>query len=303
MWFLASEVVPVSRPQHSDLQGEDNRGNSSEVEDCLNELEIHDEDMYVNLKYTSHVFNYHSERHLYTHNTCTYNTCTHTIHVHTQHMYTHNTCTQYMYTQYMYTQHMYTQYMYTHNTCTQYMYTHNIHVHTTHVHTIHVHTQYMYTQYMYTQHKLTGMFIQLLLHVRDIPTEKDKPSHTYTHTHPHLTQRNNIVLVFVLSPPLSDVLGSLAVKAQLGVVLLKPGTRLLQHDGVTVPPGKGTFHNNYVGMGEKKSMSFSKHCGEVSQRSRRSKSVQTRSITSTDKRTLKTFEVLPNGKCLVEWRL
>ena len=26
MWFLASEVVPVSRPQHSDLQGEDNRG-------------------------------------------------------------------------------------------------------------------------------------------------------------------------------------------------------------------------------------------------------------------------------------
>ena len=30
MWFLASEVVPVSRPQHSDLQGEDNRGNSSD---------------------------------------------------------------------------------------------------------------------------------------------------------------------------------------------------------------------------------------------------------------------------------
>ena len=43
----------------------------------------------MNLKYTSHVFNYHSERHLYT---------------------------QYMYTQYMYTQYMYTQYMYTHNT-------------------------------------------------------------------------------------------------------------------------------------------------------------------------------------------
>ena len=68
------------------------------------------------------------------------------------------------------------------------------------------------------------------------------------------------------------------MKAQLGVVLLKPwpGTRVLQHDGVT---GKRdcTFHNNYVGMGEKKSTSFSKHCGEVSQRSRRSKSVQTRS--------------------------
>ena len=47
MWFSASEVVPVSRPQHSDLQEEDNRGNSSdEIEDCLNELEIHDEDMY-----------------------------------------------------------------------------------------------------------------------------------------------------------------------------------------------------------------------------------------------------------------
>ena len=30
MWFLASEVVPVSRPQHSDLQGEDNRGNNSD---------------------------------------------------------------------------------------------------------------------------------------------------------------------------------------------------------------------------------------------------------------------------------
>ena len=121
MWFLASEVVPVSRPQHSDLQGEDNRGNSSdEIEDCLNELEIHDEDMYVNLKYTSHVFNYHSERHLYTRNTCT-----HTTHVHTQHMYT----------QYMYTQYMYIQYMYTHNTCTR----------NTCTHTKHVHTQYMYT--------------------------------------------------------------------------------------------------------------------------------------------------------------
>ena len=47
MWFLASEVVRVSRPQHSDLQGEDNGGNScDEIEDCLNELEIHDEDMH-----------------------------------------------------------------------------------------------------------------------------------------------------------------------------------------------------------------------------------------------------------------
>ena len=46
MWFLAPEVVPVSRPQHSDLQGEDNRENNSEAEDCLNEQEIHDKDMY-----------------------------------------------------------------------------------------------------------------------------------------------------------------------------------------------------------------------------------------------------------------
>ena len=31
MWFLESEVVPVSRPQHSDLHGEDNKGNRSLV--------------------------------------------------------------------------------------------------------------------------------------------------------------------------------------------------------------------------------------------------------------------------------
>ena len=67
MWFLASEVVPVSRPQHSDLQGEDNRGNSSdEIKTASMNWRNMMRTCTMNLKYTSHVFNYHSERHLYT---------------------------------------------------------------------------------------------------------------------------------------------------------------------------------------------------------------------------------------------